>query len=60
MAALTALAAAGIVAAEVGVVVPGRGQLIVREEDGTSTTIAEPEPDPYWPAYERAVREGWS
>jgi hydrogenase maturation factor len=60
VAALTALTDAGIAAAEVGVVVPGSGRLIVREPDGTTTTIAEPEADPYWPAYERAVREGWS
>ena len=25
----------------------------------TVRAISEPEPDPYWPAYERAVREGW-
>jgi hypothetical protein len=49
----------GIAAAEVGVVVPGSGRLLLREASGATRAISEPEPDPYWPAYERAVREGW-
>jgi hydrogenase maturation factor len=57
--ALTALTDVGIVAAEVGVVVPGSGRLLLREPSGAARAITEPEPDPYWPAYERAVREGW-
>jgi len=57
--ALIALTDAGIVAAEVGAVVPGSGRLLLREPSGETRTITEPEPDPYWPAYERAVREGW-
>ena len=57
--ALTTLADAGIAAAEVGVVVPGSGRLLLREPSGATCAITEPEPDPYWPAYERAVREGW-
>jgi len=57
--ALTALTDAGIAAAEVGVVVPGSGRLLLREPEGEVRTLIEPEPDPYWPAYERAVRERW-
>ena len=54
-----ALADAGIAAAEVGEVVPGRGALRLALEDGATRVITEPEPDPYWPAYARAVAEGW-
>ena len=57
--ALTALTDAGITAAEVGVVVPGSGRLLLREPSDEVRVLTEPEPDPYWPAYERAVREGW-
>jgi len=57
--ALTALTDAGIAAAEVGAVVAGSGRLLLREPDGEVRTLIEPEPDPYWPAYERAVRERW-
>ena len=57
--ALTALTDAGITAAEVGAVVPGSGRLLLREPSGEVLVLSEPEPDPYWPAYERAVREGW-
>lgn len=56
---LAALADAGIAAAEVGEVVPGAGALRLAEPDGTATVLAEPRPDPYWPAYGRAVAEGW-
>jgi hydrogenase expression/formation protein HypE len=56
---LEALAAAGIPAAEVGEVVPGCGRLSLGEPDGTRKSLTEPEPDPYWPAYQRAVAEGW-
>ncbi len=54
-----ALAAADIPAAEVGEVVPGRGVLRLAEPDGTTSVFAEPLADPYWPAYARAVAEGW-
>ena len=57
--ALTALADAGIAAAQVGAVIPGSGRLLLREPSGGVCVLTEPEPDPYWPAYERAVREGW-
>jgi len=57
--ALTALTDAGIAAAEVGVVIPGSGRLLLREPSGEVRVLAEPEPDPYWAAYERAVRERW-
>jgi hydrogenase maturation factor len=56
---LEALAAAGIHAADVGQVVPGCGQLSLEEPDGTRKFLAEPKPDPYWPAYQRAIDEGW-
>ena len=58
-AALAALAAERIAAAEVGEVTPGDGRLSVLEPGGEVTTLAEPAPDPYWPAYARAVAEGW-
>ncbi len=58
--ALAALAADGIQAAEVGEVVDGPPALELREPDGRITTYAAPLPDPYWAAYQRAVREGWS
>jgi hydrogenase expression/formation protein HypE len=58
-AALAALAAAGIAAAAVGEVIAGAGALRVVERDGRERTFAAPEPDPYWPAYGRAVSEGW-
>ncbi len=57
--ALTALTDAGIAAAEVGAVIPGSGRLLLRQPSGEVRVLSEPEPDPYWPAYERAVREGW-
>jgi len=42
-----------------GEVLDGRGKLWVAEPDGAVTTHDTPLPDPYWPAYERAVRERW-
>ena len=57
---LAALAKEGIPAAAVGDVVAGGGKLWLRALDGTVRTIDEPEPDPYWAAYQRAAREGWS
>jgi len=56
---LAALADAGITAAEVGEVVSGSGVLRLTEPGGATRTLVEPEPDPYWPAYARAVVEGW-
>jgi hydrogenase maturation factor len=53
------LAEDGIAAAQVGEVLAGKGRLWVAEPDGGVSTFDEPLPDPYWPAYERAVREGW-
>jgi hydrogenase maturation factor len=49
----------GIAAAVVGEVLAGSGKLWVAEPDGRSTRHDEPLPDPWWAAYERAVREGW-
>ncbi len=56
---LAALAEEGIVAADVGEVMKGSGRLWIAEADGRVTTMDEPAPDPYWPAYARALREGW-
>ena len=50
----------GIAAAEIGEVMPGSGTLWLTPEDGTVEKLREPAPDPYWAAYERAVREGWT
>ncbi len=57
-AALAALADEGIVAHEIGEVMAGRGALWLTESDGRVITLTEPEPDPYWAAYDTAVREG--
>jgi len=56
---LAALADAGIAAAEVGEVLPGQGALRLTEPDGAVNLLTEPQPDPYWPAYQRAIAEGW-
>ena len=56
---LGALAEAGIAAAEVGEVAPGEGALRLVGPDGAVRVLTKPEPDPYWPAYARAVAEGW-
>jgi hydrogenase expression/formation protein HypE len=58
-AALAALVEAKIPAAEVGEVVRGSGTMWLTEPDDHVTSIKEPVPDPYWPAYDRAVREAW-
>jgi len=60
LAVLAALAEAGIAAVELGEVVRGSGVVWLTEPDGRVMTLAEPEPDPYWAAYARAVRERWS
>jgi hydrogenase expression/formation protein HypE len=54
------LAGEGITAVEVGEVMPGSGRVWLTSPDGTVRTLAAAEPDPYWAAYDRAVREGWS
>jgi hydrogenase maturation factor len=56
---LAALRDADITAAEVGEVVPGPGALRLSEPGGVRILV-EPEPDPYWPAYQRALEEGWT
>jgi hydrogenase maturation factor len=56
---LGALKDEGIAAAEVGEMLAGSGRLWLTTADGAVRTITEPEPDPYWAAYDRAVREGW-
>ena len=54
-----ALLERGIVAAEIGEVLRGSGNLWLTEADGKVRTLTEAEPDPYWEAYGRAVAEGW-
>lgn len=49
----------GIAAAEIGEVIEGSGRLLLLEPDDAVTNLERAEPDPYWPAYARAVREGW-
>ena len=56
---LAALSEADILAAEVGEVMAGNGRLWLTEPEGSVRVIDAPEPDPYWVAYDRAVREGW-
>jgi hydrogenase expression/formation protein HypE len=58
--ALAALEEVGIPAANVGEVVRGAGKLWLTAPDGAVRAIEEPEPDPYWAAYAKAVAEGWS
>ena len=58
--AVAALAEVEIAAAIVGEVVRGSGKLWLTRAKGEVETLERPEPDPYWPAYARAVREGWS
>jgi hydrogenase maturation factor len=57
---LAELAGAGIAAADVGEVVHGAGIVWMTEPGGEVVRIAEMKPDPYWDAYARAVREGWT
>jgi len=57
---LAELKSAGIAAADAGEVVHGSGIVWMTEADGKVTRIAETQPDPYWQAYARAVREGWT
>jgi hydrogenase maturation factor len=56
---IEALAEEATPAADVGEVMRGSGILWLTEPDGRVLRLTEPLPDPYWPAYERAVREGW-
>jgi hydrogenase maturation factor len=55
---LGALTDEGLEAAEIGEVTAGSGKLLVWTSEGP-LTLTEPQPDPYWPAYKRAVDEGW-
>ena len=59
-AALAALAEEGIAAAEVGEVMPGHGTVHLTNLEGAIERLTEPRTDGYWPAYDRAMREGWS
>jgi len=58
-AALAELAHDQIPAAEVGEVVEGSGGVTLLEPDGQETRLDHAQPDPYWDAYARAVREVW-
>ena len=53
------LEADGIPCGVVGEVLAGRGKLWVAEPDGAVSTFDASQPDPWWAAYDRAVREGW-
>ena len=57
---MQALADCGIAAAEIGEVVRGQGVVWLTERNGDVVRVDEPQPDGYWMAFERAVREGWS
>jgi hydrogenase expression/formation protein HypE len=57
--ALAALGAMGIEGAVIGEVV-GQGGKVWLTAQGQVRTLSDPEPDPYWDAYSRAVRERWS
>jgi hydrogenase maturation factor len=52
---LAELAGEGILAAQVGEIVPGSGALWLTDEEHGVRKITAPEPDPYWPAYAKAV-----
>lgn len=56
---VAALTDEGIAVTEIGEVVRGAGVLYLTEADGGVTKLTEPEPDPYWSAYEKAGREAW-
>ena len=56
----SALGDESIPVSDAGEVMRGQGVLWLTEADGSVTTLSKPEPDPYWPAYARAVRENWS
>ena len=56
---LAAIRDEGILVAEVGEVMPGRGQLWLTGPDGVARVIEHPKPDPYWAAYANAVAAGW-
>lgn len=50
---------AGIAAVVVGEVLAGSGRLWVGEPAGPPSTFDAPQPDPWWAAHDRALREGW-
>jgi len=56
---LSALTEADILAVDVGEVVAGNGRLWLTEHDGGVHTHDAQEPDPYWAAYDQAVRGAW-
>ena len=56
---MSELAREGIPASMAGEVRAGRPGVVLRSPDGSEHRIEHAEPDPYWPAYARAVRERW-
>lgn len=56
---LAELGDAGVEAVTLGEVVRGNGTVWLTGPEGDVSKLADPGPDPYWPAYARAVREGW-
>lgn len=54
-----ALAEDGIVSAEIGEVMRGHGLLWLTEPSGKVRKLMDVPTDPYWAAYDRAVREEW-
>ena len=57
---MEAIAEEGIAVQEIGEVLRGSGTLWLTGADGKVEKIVDPRPDPYWEAYARAVREGWT
>jgi hydrogenase maturation factor len=57
---MEAIAEEGVAVQEIGEVMRGSGTLWLTGTDGKVEKIAEPRPDPYWEAYARALREGWT
>jgi hydrogenase maturation factor len=55
-----ALEEEAILSAEIGEVMRGTGAVWLAEPDGSVSRLTRIEPDPWWAAYERAVREQWS
>jgi hydrogenase maturation factor len=57
---IEAIAEEDIVVADVGEVLEGDGALWLTGPDGAARKLRTVEPDPYWPAYERAISERWT
>ena len=55
-----AIAEEGTRVEDVGEVVAGNGMVWLTSTDGQVAKLREPRPDPWWDAYARGLREGWS